>query len=144
MGFLDDMVKDFNSGDGLVGLGGLLQDNPQLAQAAQAWLSADSDVGPGGGLPEILEQLQASGLGDLVASWLGSGENRAVSAAELSNALGPDSLNQFAEKAGIDLGQAASVLAGLLPQLVDQLSPQGSLPEQQGLEGLLGGLLGKG
>lgn len=52
-------------------------------------------------------------------------------------------LEQFASKAGIgSCNDASTVLAGLLPGLVDKLSPDGKLPDAGGLDGLIGGLLG--
>lgn len=141
MGFLDDLLNDFNASGGI---GGLLRDNPQLVSAATRFFGNDSSVGPSGGLSDILSQLQASGLGDAVGSWLGSGQNEPVSPGQVRDALGEGQLSQFAEHAGIDLGQAATVLAGMLPQIVDQLSPQGSLRQDQPLGNLLGGLLGRG
>lgn len=143
MGFLDEMVKQLDAGGGLEGL---LQNQPQIAETARSFFGNDSSVGPSGGLQDILQQLQASGMGDLVASWLGSGQNQAVSPQQLQGALGEGTLAQFADGAGIDLGQAATVLAGILPQLVDQLSPNGTLAEGGGqgpdLGRVLGGLFG--
>ena len=141
MSLFDTLVKEF---DNAGGLSGLLNENPQIAEAAKQFLGSDSAVGPSEGLPEILSQLQSSGLGDAVASWLGSGENHAVTSHQVESALGQESLNQFANKAGIDLGQAGAVLASLLPVIVDQLSNKGgSVPEASGLDQLLGGLLGQ-
>jgi uncharacterized protein YidB (DUF937 family) len=140
MGLLDGLLNALNDP---ASIGELLRDNPQVAEAAKSFLGNDSAVGPSGGLNDILDQLQSSGLGDTVASWLGSGENKAVSADQLQDALGERGLNQFAQHAGIDLRQAAGVLAGMLPQVVDQLSPQGSVPEGSGLDDLLGAFLGR-
>ncbi len=141
MSLIDTLMKEF---DNAGGLDGLLREHPQIAEAARQFLGSDSSVGPSGGLPEILSQLQSSGLGDAVASWLGSGQNSAVTAHQLESALGEDLLNQFASEAGIDLGQAGHLLAGLLPVIVDQLSGKGgSVPEASGLDQLLGGLLGQ-
>lgn len=140
MGLLDSMLKSLGDSGGV---GALLRDNPQIVDAAKSFLGSDSSVGPSGGLNDILSQLQSSGLGDAVTSWLSSGENKAVSASEVQSALGDTDLSQFASKAGIDLGQAAGVLAGMLPQLVDQMSPEGSMPDSGGLNQLLGGLFGK-
>ena len=72
-----------------------------------------------------------------MASWLGSGSNQAVSPSQLQSALGDQTVSQFANKAGIDTGAALTALAGMLPQLVDSLSPDGSLPESNQLESLL-------
>ncbi len=140
MGLFDSLA---NALSGPNGVGKLLQENPQIAEAAKSFLGNDSSVGPSGGLNDILSQLQSSGLGDAVTSWLGGGENQAVSTGQVEDALGKSGLSQFADKAGIDLSQAAGVLAGMLPQVVDQLSPQGSVPEGGGLDDLLGAFLGQ-
>ena len=97
-----------------------------------------------GGLAGLLEKLKASGLTDQVSSWVGTGTNQAVSPDQLANALGPDTLNALAAKFGLDASALSDGLAGALPQLVDKLTPNGSLEGhqtllQQGL-GLLSGL----
>mgnify|MGYP001824012534 FL=1 len=117
--------------------------SPDLARAAGSLLSSsDTSVGGGTGLNQILQGLQSSGLGDVVASWLGSGSNQAVSPGQLQSALGDQTISQFANKAGIDTGAALTALAGMLPQLVDGLSPDGSLPESNQLDSLLSKALG--
>lgn len=140
MSLFDNLMKQFDAAGGLQGL---LNDNPQIAQAARQFLGSDPSVGPADGLQSILTQLQSSGLGDAVASWLGSGANQPVSGQQVQSALDMDTLSQFASQAGIDLGQAGEVLAGLLPGLVDGMSGEGSLPDTQGIDQLLGGLLGQ-
>jgi uncharacterized protein YidB (DUF937 family) len=52
-------------------------------------------------------------------------------------------LGQFAKMAGINAGDAGSVLASVLPGLINQVTPSGQVPEAGGLEGMLGGLLGQ-
>ncbi len=100
-----------------------------------------------GGLPGLLQQLQQGGLGEAVASWISTGPNQTVSADALGQALGGDTVAGFARQLGIDPQQGLGMLAQLLPQVVDGLSPQGRLPEGLGqgggdLAGMLGGLLG--
>ena len=138
MGFLDEMIKQFEASGGV---DQLLKENPQIMAAAKQFLGTDPGVGPSGGLHDILRQLESGGLGDIVSSWLGSGQNQSISGHQVKQAIDHGALSQFAERSGIDLGQAATVLAGLLPLLVDKASPQGSVPEGQGLDDLLGSLL---
>jgi uncharacterized protein YidB (DUF937 family) len=141
MKLLGDLLNQLGHGGGTNALVGLLNNNPQLAEAATALLGDDSSVGPAGGLDEVLGALRKSGLGDAVGSWLSNGPNQAVSGTQLTKALGADTLAQFANRAGIDSAAAPDALSSLLPQLVDQLSPQGTLPAGGDLAGLLGGLL---
>jgi uncharacterized protein YidB (DUF937 family) len=98
-------------------------------------------LGGEGGLEGVLGQLQAGGLGDQVQSWIGKGGNLPVSAQQLESILGSGPLGDLAQKFGIDPAQAAGQLSALLPQVVDRLTPHGTLPEG-GLSGGLGGGLG--
>ena len=115
-------------------------DNPEVAKAAMSFFS--SSDGSGGGLGDIVGALQSGGLGDAVSSWLGSGDNLAVEPGQLQSALGDDQISAFAEKAGVSGSEASTLLAGILPQIVDKLSPEGQLPDAGGLDSMLGGLMG--
>jgi uncharacterized protein YidB (DUF937 family) len=120
-------------------LGAMTRESPDLARAASSLLSSsDTSVGGSGGLLNILSQLQSSGLGDVVGSWLGGGANQSISPAQLQSALGADTVSQFAGKSGLDTGAALTALAGMLPGLVDSFSPDGKLPEANELDSLLG------
>lgn len=94
-----------------------------------------------GGLPGILAKLQAAGLGEAVQSWVGTGANQPVSGAQLGDALGSDLMGMLAQQLGGTTQQAAGTLANLLPGLIDQLTPQGQMPADNGM-GALGALLG--
>ncbi len=96
-----------------------------------------------GGLPALLQQLQASGLGEQVASWIGTGENQAVSGDQIKNALGEDNIQQIAQQAGVEPEHASAGLAQLLPQIINQLTPNGQVPQGDLLEQGLGMLKGK-
>lgn len=93
-----------------------------------------------GGLGGLLEQLQKGGLGSQTRSWVEAGENESVSATQVREALGDDAVNEVATRAGVSREEAADGLAGLLPQLVDRLTPEGRVPDNDQLKGMLGGL----
>lgn len=99
-----------------------------------------------GGLGGLVQQLQNGGLGDIVSSWVGTGANLPVSADALQQALGSDQIGQIAAKLGLSTDQAAGSLAQLLPQVVDKLTPNGSIEGggllEQGLDLLKGKLFG--
>jgi uncharacterized protein YidB (DUF937 family) len=97
----------------------------------------------GGGLSGILGKLQQGGLGEAAASWVGTGANQPVSADALGGALGPDLMGMIAQQLGGNQQQAAGTMAELLPGLIDKLTPQGQVPEDNGI-GALGALLGGG
>ena len=73
---------------------------------------------------------------------MGGGPNKPVDPGALANVLGPDILGQFAQKAGVGHADASSVLASILPELVNQMTPKGQVPQGNALDGMLGSLLG--
>ena len=92
-----------------------------------------------GGLEGLIAKFQQGGLGEVVQSWISTGPNLPISADQLGQVLGPDTLQQLGA-GGKDL---LGPLAQLLPQVVDGLTPNGQLPAGGGdLGAMLGGLLG--
>ena len=100
--------------------------------------------GVGGGLGALLQQLQRGGLGEVAASWVGTGQNLPVSADQLQSVLGGDQIGALAQQAGLSQGDLMGQLAHLLPQVVDRLTPYGQLPASNGadLSGMLSSVLG--
>ncbi|WP_020563702.1 YidB family protein [Methylosarcina fibrata] len=97
-----------------------------------------------GGINGLVNKFQQSGLGDAAKSWISTGDNKNVSPDQLANALGKDQIAAVAQKAGIPESEAPSVLARVLPEMVDKLTPEGKEPESGNLSTwskvLLGGL----
>jgi uncharacterized protein YidB (DUF937 family) len=149
MGLLDDILKQAGGAgggqaSGLGAIADLVMKNPQIISAAIAMLNPkDHSVGGGGGLADVVSAFNKAGLGDVMASWVGGGPNKPVDPGALANVLGPDVLGQFAQKAGIGSHQAGSVLAHILPELVNQMTPQGQVPQGNALDSVLGSLLGQ-
>ncbi|MCX5568153.1 YidB family protein [Kaistia nematophila] len=85
-----------------------------------------------GSLEGVLSQLQSSGLGAQVASWLGQGNNLPISADQLREALGNEELQKLGTQLGIPMDQVSDILAKVLPPTVDQLSPNGTLAPPAG------------
>jgi uncharacterized protein YidB (DUF937 family) len=141
MGILDSLMKNPQM---LGDVAKFASDNPQIAKAAMSFLSSSGGGAATGsaGLGGVLNALQSGGLGDVVSSWVGTGANKAISSAQVQAALGSEKVSQFAQQAGVNPSEASSALAAMLPQLVDKLSPDGKLPDAQGLDGLIGKLLG--
>jgi uncharacterized protein YidB (DUF937 family) len=81
-----------------------------------------------GGLNAILAKLQQAGFGDQVKSWIGNGQNLPITAEQLQQVLGSDTVRQLAARFNIPVDQLAKVLAQQLPTVVDHASPDGKLP----------------
>lgn len=140
MGLLDDVMKQSGA---LGGVAEWAMKHPQAVSAAVALLSTrDASVGGTGGLGGLVGAFQKGGLGDMMSQWISTGPNPPISPAQLNGVLGNDVIGQFAQKAGLNHADASSALASLLPTLVDHLTPNGTMPESNGLESALGGLLG--
>ncbi len=81
-----------------------------------------------GGLNGVLEKLKTSGLGDQVASWVGTGENQAVSPDQITSALGGSQIAELAAKFGISPDVLSGQLAQHLPDVINKLTPHGEVP----------------
>jgi uncharacterized protein YidB (DUF937 family) len=137
MGILDDLL-----GTEAGGLAGMAMKNPQVIAAIVSLLSSrDSSVGGAGGLGGLIQAFQGKGMGDMVSSWISTGPNPPINANQITDVLGHDTLSQFAAKAGVPHAEAGGLLASLLPAVIDQLTPQGRVPQSNDLESSLGGLL---
>ncbi len=130
MGLLDIVGGILGGGKGAGG------GNADLLNAVVGMLSNGSSMG---GLGGLVQQMQRSGLGDVVGSWVGTGQNMPISPDQLKNALPPDVLGGLLSQLGGAAGGAAGgagasqsdllgQLASMLPQVVDKLTPQGQVP----------------
>lgn len=106
---------------------GLSGGNP--SQAGNLLAAVAALVQQNGGLTEVLAKFQQAGLGAEAQSWVGTGPNASISGDQLTSVLGGGALGQLASQLGVSDGQAGSVLAQLLPEVINQLTPQGQVPD---------------
>ncbi len=92
-----------------------------------------------GGIDGLLNKFRQAGYQKEADSWQSTGENEPIDAGALQSALGPD-LGGIAQQFGLDGKQAAGGLAAVLPELLNQLTPQGKVEAQH--ENVVGDLLG--
>jgi uncharacterized protein YidB (DUF937 family) len=92
-----------------------------------------------GALAGMLKKFSGAGMGDKVDSWVGKGPNQPISGDEVEQALGADEVQQLADKAGMSTDETKNQLAAALPNLVDQLTPDGKVPDK-GVGSLMKGL----
>jgi uncharacterized protein YidB (DUF937 family) len=109
-GGLGDLLKG--------GLGGLLG-----GAAAGSVLS--------GGLNDLIKQLQQSGQGEVADSWVGTGPNKPIPPNDLASALGVDRINSLTAQSGMSREELLNGLSQNLPQVIDQLTPEGRLPTEE-------------
>ncbi len=102
--------------------------------------------GQSGGLNGLIQQFTSKGMGDLISSWVGTGQNQSISPNQISELLGSDTIKNLSSKLGIDTNALTGQLSNLLPQVVDKLTPDGKIPEGDILSkgmSMLGGLFGQ-
>ncbi len=122
MGLLDRALEMFGNNNPLP----MMDSRTKLLQAA---LSLLADNGQAGGLSGLVSRFQQAGLGNTISSWIGSGQNVPITGMQVQQALGEQQLQQISEEAGLPQDEAANQLSGMLPDLVDRLTPGGHIPE---------------
>jgi uncharacterized protein YidB (DUF937 family) len=123
MGLLDEMVK------GLAGkvLGGggqsaLLDSIFNLIKNPET-----------GGLQGLVQNFKNKGFNDIISSWISTGENLPVTSDQIENVVGKDQILRIAKKLGFSGEEVSGGLASLLPEIIDKLTPKGTLPENEAL-----------
>jgi uncharacterized protein YidB (DUF937 family) len=94
-----------------------------------------------GGLQGLVQNFHDKGLGGVVSSWVGTGQNQAISSDQIHQVLGSDTVKELAAKAGISPDVAGSAIAQLLPTIVDHLTPNGQVPAHSNVMDIAEGLL---
>lgn len=135
MGLLDSVIGALGQAQGQGQVLG--QGQGDLLKVVVGLLGNDS---PLGGLAGLAARFQQGGLGDVLQSWVSTGQNQPISGEQLNQVLGDDTLSDLARQLGLPQGDVAGQLSSLLPQLIDQLTPDGRMP--QGGLGQAGDLLG--
>lgn len=83
-------------------------------------------------LGSLLSKMDADGLGAMAQSWLGDGNNDAISPEQVTDMLGRDKISEFATRLGLSNEEAAGGLSEALPQMVDKASSGGALLDSIG------------
>jgi uncharacterized protein YidB (DUF937 family) len=97
----------------------------------------------------LMEKMQGGGggLAEIAQSWLGDGDNAAISASQLRDVIDTDQLNKSAAELGTDQDSLMDMLTQAIPQMVDSGSQGGSLLDSlgglDGVANLAKGFFGK-
>jgi uncharacterized protein YidB (DUF937 family) len=83
-------------------------------------------------LDTVVNTIKEKGMEDNVESWIGTGDNKAISANQLNDALGTDLMSSLSQKTGIPEKELSGMLSTLLPVVVNQLTPQGKVEGNNG------------
>jgi uncharacterized protein YidB (DUF937 family) len=86
-----------------------------------------------GGLSDLLRQFQQNGQGETANSWVAPGPNKPISPDDLGRALGADQIDALSAQSGLSRDELLTGLSRYLPEVIDQLTPDGRLPTESEL-----------
>ncbi len=141
MGLLDSVLGAVLGGQQQQGGAGALAQIVAGMLANQGQAGGAGATGGLGGLAGLAEQFQKGGMGDVMNSWIGKGENLPISAEQLNGVLGSDVIGKITQATGMNQGDLLGQLSQMLPGMVDKVTPDGQIP--QGGLGDIGAILGK-
>ena len=123
MGLLDSIAGQVTGA--LAGAAGGGPAHPGLIDVVTTLLANSQD----GGLQGLVQRFEQQGLGHLVQSWVGTGENLAITPDQVQAVLGEPHIQAVAQKLGLSTADVTNQLAGLLPHAVDSVTPGGAMPQ---------------
>lgn len=119
---LDTLTREINARWGLADQG------RPLVQMLVATISNPAT----GGLSGFLEKFRKAGWGGMVNTWVGNAGNAEIpTTAQVEAVLGAAGdgfLQRAAAQLGLSYDKVITVVAGVLPRLVDQMTPDGHIP----------------
>ncbi|CAB3758271.1 YidB family protein [Paraburkholderia humisilvae] len=128
-------------------IGSMFGNSPQGGGSQQALVASALEFinNQPGGLNGLVQRFHENGAGDIISSWIGTGENKAISPDTLQNVLGSETVTNIAAKAGVEPEQVTGLLSQVLPHVVNAATPNGEVPadgkvEPSSVSGAMGAL----
>jgi len=128
-------------------IGDAQQNRPGDASSPQSgFMSGISDLfrpgATGGGmlasgLGDLLNSFTSGGHGTTSQSWVKSGPNAPLHDSDVARVIGDDTLDELVTKTGLSRDELIRRLAVAVPDVVNQLTPNGRLPTQAEATNLL-------
>jgi uncharacterized protein YidB (DUF937 family) len=82
-----------------------------------------------GGIGAVLQRFQQKGYSQQAASWMSVGANDALAPQAIDEVVGMDELSRLSQQLGVSHHDVSGGLAQILPEVVNQMTPDGRLPE---------------
>lgn len=80
-----------------------------------------------GGVNGLSEKFRSGGLAETFSTWVSTGDNAAITAQQVEALLGNAQVQDLAKTMGVDPAMASDFIAKALPQVIDQLTPKGTI-----------------
>lgn len=111
------------------GLGGLRSGGggallAMLLPLAMQWVQRN------GGLGAVLDRFRQKGYGPQANSWVATGPNQQLDPHAVDEVVGSDELMRLSQQLGVPQQEVVNGFAEILPEMVDQLSPEGEIPPE--------------
>lgn len=108
---------------GTGGMGGKGALVAMLLPLAMQWVQRN------GGIGGVLQRFQQKGYSQQAASWVSTGSNEELGPQAISDVVGMDELSRLSQQLGVSNEDVSSGMAQILPEMVNRLTPQGSVPD---------------
>jgi uncharacterized protein YidB (DUF937 family) len=83
-----------------------------------------------GGIGAVLDRFKQKGYHQQADSWVSTGPNQLLEAEAVDNVVGREELSRLSRQLGVPQEEVAHGFAEILPEMADQLSPEGSVPPE--------------
>jgi len=100
-------------------------DTDKIADALGSIFSSKDGEG-GLDIGNIISAVTNSNLGDIVSSWIGDGENKPIEPDSVTELLGEEKIEEFANQLGVSIESAKKALADALPEVIDKATSSDS------------------
>ena len=83
---------------------------------------------------DLVRQFRGADKGEAVDSWIAHGPNKAVSSSDLSKVLTEEQVAYLTQRTGLSREELLKGLSERLPQVVDELTPEGRVPTAEEIQ----------
>lgn len=104
------------------GSGGMLL--AMLLPFAMQWVQRS------GGIGAVLDKFKQKGYQKQAQSWVDTGDNDPIEVEAVDNVVGREELSRLSQRLGVSEGEVAEAFAEILPEMANQLSPEGNVPPE--------------
>jgi uncharacterized protein YidB (DUF937 family) len=111
----------------------MLANRQRGGMGARGGLGGLGGLAGAGGLGALIAQMTQRGYGQQAQSWVSTGPNEPLPPQAVSEVFGQQELADIAAQAGLSEDETREGLSELLPEVVDRVTPEGRLPEQDQL-----------
>lgn len=94
-----------------------------------------------GGIGAALSELTGAGMQSQVSSWVSNEPNQSLPVDMIGKIFGAQEISQVATQTGADSNQVMEGLSSLLPEVINQLTPQGDMQSEQAANSEIGEVL---